>query len=325
MDDRSRWRGRLRVWRRRTIVLAWLALLAGNSATAATYTLHDDDSSLIGALQRITAEEGDMLIDLAPRYDLGQDELLLANPDKARWIPIGGQTVLLPTRHVLPQSPRSGVIVNLPERRLYWFVPQRSGSRQQVVTFPVSVGKLDWSTPVTVAQVVSRKENPPWYPPASIREEAAERGIALPDVVPAGPANPLGRHALYLNLPGYLIHGTNNPSAIGLRVTHGCIRLYPEDVEFLYRLLPESTTVTMVDQPVKVGWQGNNLYVEVHPPLEESHMSEDEQLVQAMALVRDAMTVHPDIRLKTWLIRRAVQRRDGIPVSVTSSSMDSSW
>ncbi len=305
--------------------MVWLVLLAAEHATAATYTLHDVDSSLVGSLQRITAAEGDMLVDLARTYDLGQDELLLANPGKTRWIPVGGQMVLLPTRHVLPQARRTGVVINLPERRLYWFVPQRPGSPQQVVTFPVSVGKLDWSTPVTVAQLVSRKENPPWYPPASIREEAAERGIALPDVVPAGSANPLGRHALYLDLPGYLIHGTNNPSAIGLRVTHGCIRLYPEDVEFLYRLLPESTTVTIVDQSVKVGWQGDSLYVEVHPPLEESDMSEDDQLVHAMALVRDAMTVHPELRLKSWLVRRAVQRRDGIPVSVTSNSIESLW
>lgn len=279
----------------------------------------------MGSLKVVTAAEGQMLVDLARVHDLGQDELLLANPGKSRWIPASGQQVLLPTRYVLPQTTRSGVVINLPERRLYWYVSGRAGNSSRIVTFPVSVGQLDWSTPVTSTQVVSRKKNPPWYPPPSIREEAAERGVVLPDVVPAGPANPLGNHALYLDMPGYLIHGTNNPSGIGLRVTHGCIRLYPEDVEFLYRFLPESSTVTIVDQSVKVGWQADTLYVEVHPPLEENNMSEDEQLVLAMDLIRDALADRPDTRLQSWLVRRAVQRRDGIPVSVTRNSVDVNW
>ncbi len=307
------------------VFIAVVGLSTWQLSFAATFKLPEGEANVVGSLRVVTASEGEMLVDLARSHDLGQDELLLANPAQSRWIPASGQQVLLPTRYVLPQTSRRGVVINLPERRLYWYVNGRAENSARIVTFPVSVGQLDWSTPVTTTRVVARKENPPWYPPPSIREEAAERGIVLPDVVAAGPANPLGDYALYLGLTGYLIHGTNNPSGIGLRVTHGCIRLYPEDVEFLYHFLPESSTVTIVDQSVKVGWQGSVLYIEVHPPLEESNMSEDEQLVLAMDLVRDALVEHPETRLQSWLVRRAVQRRDGIPVSVTSSLVDSQW
>ena len=307
------------------VFIAVAGLAIWQSLFAAIFNLPEDEADVVGSLMVVTAAEGEMLVDLARTYDLGQDELLLANPAQSRWIPVSGQQVLLPTRYVLPQTTRSGVVINLPERRLYWYVNERAGNRKRVVTFPVSVGQLDWSTPVTATRVISRKENPPWYPPPSIREEAAERGIVLPDVVAAGPANPLGNHALYLDLPGYLIHGTNNPSGIGLRVTHGCIRLYPEDVEFLYRFLPESSSVTIVDQSVKVGWQAGLLYIEVHPPLEERNMSEDDQLVIAMDLIRDALAERSHTRLQSWLVRRAVQRRNGIPVSVTKNPVDVNW
>lgn len=307
------------------VVFALLTPWVGQSGLATTYKLPHSGTDTVGSLKEITAAEGEMLVDIARTHDLGQDELLLANPAKTRWIPVGGQRIVLPTRYVLPQSSRNGVVINLPERRLYWYVEGRAGRDNQVVTFPVSVGRLDWSTPETITHVVRRKEHPSWYPPASIRKQAAARGIELPDVVPPGPANPLGDHALYLDLPGYLIHGTNDPSAIGLRVTHGCIRLYPEDVAFLYHYLPDSAAVRVVDQSVKLGWQGDTLYIEVHPPLEESEMSEDEQLVLAMSLVRDALADHPEVRLQSWLVRRAVQRRNGIPVSITHSPVDRQW
>lgn len=275
------------------------------------------DVDVVGVIRTKIAKEDESLLDLARRHDLGRDELFIANPELPHWVSIAGQQVVLPTRFILPADTRRGLIINLPEKRLYWFNRLNGPYDDLVYTYPVSIGQRDWTTPLGVTRIVARRENPSWYPPDSILQEAEAKGRPLPRIVPSGPANPLGAHALYLDLPSYLIHGTNNPLAIGMRVTHGCIRMYPEDVASVFRLVPTGTPVTIVDEPVKVGWHAGILYLEVHPPLEESELADDDLLVLAARLVKRATFGKPTTKVLSHIVRRAAVRQDGMPVAVT--------
>jgi hypothetical protein len=174
----------------------------------------------------------------------------------------------VPNRHI-PTPLRAGIVVNLPEHRLYYYPKPARGQPQQVVTFPVSIGKMDWRTPIGETRIIARQKNPVWYPTESVRREHAAAGETLPDRVPPGPDNPLGNRALRLAVGKgtYLIHGTNNPIAVGLAVTHGCIRMYPEDIEVLFDRVKVGTKVRIIDEPVKVAWVDGELLLEAHPPI----------------------------------------------------------
>jgi L,D-transpeptidase ErfK/SrfK len=205
---------------------------------------------------------------------VGYEALKRANPGVDPWLPGEGTRVLIPTQFVLPHAPQRGIVVNIAELRLYYFPDDGASASgttpagmRRVVTYPISIGQLDWSTPLGTTKVTGKVLNPSWYPPQSIRDEHAERDDVLPRVVPPGPDNPLGKHALRLALPSYLIHGTNMPSGIGMRVTHGCMRMFPWDIEALYKVVPIGTPVTIVNQPYKLGWTDQGLYLEAHPPL----------------------------------------------------------
>jgi L,D-transpeptidase ErfK/SrfK len=257
-----------------------------------------DGQEVIGDVQVISARYEDTFVALARTYDVGYEELKRANPDVDPWLPGEGTKITIPTRFVLPRAERRGIIVNLAELRLYYF-PADSGSApagavpgvRRVITHPISVGRMDWSTPLGITSVTGKVANPSWYPPQSIREEHAERNDILPRVVPPGPDNPLGKHALRLGLPGYLIHGTNKPQGVGMRVTHGCIRMFPEDIEALYKNVPPGTAVQIVNQPVKLGWADGSLYLESHPPLPESNVDgEDVDAANAAAVQESPLT-----------------------------------
>ena len=217
----------------------------------------------------VAASREETLLDIARRFDVGQEEILMANPSVDRWLPVEGAEVVLPAVYVLPRTPRTGLVLNVPEMRLYFYPPREPGQQAVVHTFPVSIGRMDWSTPLGHTRVVQKTENPSWHPPKSIIAERLSNGRPPPEVIPPGPDNPLGRFALRLGLPGYLIHSTNKPYGVGMRVTHGCVRMYPEDIEFLYPLVTVGTPVVILNEPVKVGWLGDTLFVEIHPPLEE--------------------------------------------------------
>lgn len=229
------------------------------------------ETEVVGRLQKVIASHEDTFTDIARRFNLGYDEMRAANPGIDPWIPGEGTEILLPTAHVIPDGPREGVVVNLPAMRLWWFGPPDDRGRQTVITHPIGIGRPGWATPLGRFHVISSKKDPAWYPPASVRREHAEAGDPLPDVVPPGPDNPLGRHAVRLSDPVYLLHGTNKPAGVGMRVSHGCIRLYPEDIEKLFDRLPPGTPVTMVDQPWLAGWQDGHLLLEAHPSLEDGH------------------------------------------------------
>jgi L,D-transpeptidase ErfK/SrfK len=243
-------------------------LLFAPLVSAATFVL-PEKGEVVGELATVVARHEDTLSDIARRYDVGYDQITRANPGVDPWLPREGTRVLLPTQFVLPSGPREGIVLNLPEMRLYYYPRPKRGQPRMVITLPVGIGREGWNTPVAKTLVVQKVANPSWYPPASIRAEHAAEGDPLPKVVGPGPDNPLGAFALYLGKRGYLIHGTDKPYGIGMRVSHGCMRLYPEDITSLYPQVPLKTPVYIVNQPYKAGWREGVLYVEVHPPLTE--------------------------------------------------------
>lgn len=290
-------------------------LVASVVANAREFPRPPQDVDLIGALSYARVQEGDTLLDVARRFGLGQNEIVIANPDLDRWLPEVGAEVLLPSRYILPRSQREGITLNVAEMRLYYYPPAPSEGEAVVITHPVSIGRMDWTTPLGRTRIVRKVRNPSWYPPESIREEAAERGETLPEVIPPGPDNPLGQLAMRLDIPGYLIHSTNRPYGIGMRVTHGCVRMYPEDIRALFEQVEVDTPVYIVDQPVKLGWLGDTLFIEIHPPLDEADMGEQELLRQAMDLVQGAFAQRPG-RIQGRALRRAVTERSGVPRAI---------
>ncbi len=290
----------LRHWGRGLALLV-SGLCALGGAGAASFVLPPADLALVGELQTTRADRAETLLDIARRFDVGQDEILLVNPDIDRWLPETGAEVRLPTSYILPDAPRRGLVLNLPEMRLYYYGERDEQGRPLVITHPVSVGRMDWSTPLGQTRVARKTENPVWRPPLSIREEALADGRELPELVPAGPDNPLGGYAMYLGVSGYLIHSTNKPYGVGMRVTHGCIRMYPEDIEQLYPRVPVGTPVHIVNQPIKLGWHAGTLFVEVHPRLDE-----DEE--QGPPLLRA-------------LLERIYAFADGLPLEVDGAAL----
>ena len=224
---------------------------------------------MFGEVQVIAARAEDTFSDIARSYGLGYDELVHANPGVDPWLPGEGTTIVLPTRFVLPDAPREGIVLNIAAKRLYAFQPGEGDAPPTVITHPIGIGRVGWATPTGRSTVIAKATDPAWYVPASVRQEHAELGDPLPAIVPPGPDNPLGRHVLKLDLPGYLLHGTNQPYGVGMRVSHGCVRLYPEDIERLYAATGLGTPVTIVDEPVSVGVRDGVHYVAARPQLED--------------------------------------------------------
>lgn len=294
-----------------------LALLAWQTvAPADTLLLPANGDTVVGSLGVTTSEHEDTLLDIGLAYDQGYREMRLANPKVDPWKPRTEAEVVIPSQYILPETPRQGIVVNIPEMRLYYYPRPKPGEPPVVITYPVSVGRQDWKTPHGVTTVVAKTLNPAWYPPESIRREHAADGDPLPRIVPPGPDNPLGQHALRLGRSGYLIHGTNKTFGIGMRVTHGCLRLYPKDIARLYGEVPVGTPVRIVNQPFKVGWRGGGLYLETHPPLDEDTEAFRDGFTQVVGLVTQATGEHA----VDWDgLQKAVSDRNGIPILITKA------
>ena len=298
-------------------LVAWLAVGTAGRAHATEYPLANTDDAVVGEDQTVMTVYEDTLYDLARAYSLGSEELIRVNPGIDPWLPGAGKMLVVPGRHILPPGPREGIVVNLPEHRLYYYPkPKRDGTRV-VITYPVSIGKMDWRTPLGLTHVIQKEKNPIWYPPESVRKEHAAAGDPLPARVPSGPDNPLGQYAMRLAAGNgtYLIHGTNNPIAVGLAVTHGCIRMYPDDVAALFPLIPVGTPVRLINEPVKVAWVDGELLLEAHPPVDaegqsfEPNLDEFSQLLQAK--VGDStVAIHWDYA------REVLQKADGVIATV---------
>ena len=274
----------------RMAALSVPALLA-TPLHASVYPLPADGSPVVGTDTSMQTVYEDTLPDLAHRYSLGYYEIIRANPGVDVWLPGAGTKLLLPGRRILPAGPRTGLVVNLPEHRLYYYPKPRKGEQPVVITYPVSIGKMDWRTPLGDTHVIAKIKHPAWYPPESIRKEHAANGDPLPKVVGAGPDNPLGDFALRLAAGNgeYMIHGTNNPTAVGMAVTHGCIRMYPEDVAAVFALVPVGTPVRLINEPVKVAWVNGQLLLEAHPPVDE-----------------EGQSIEPDVQLLSQMLDQAL-------------------
>ncbi len=306
------------MWQRRFtssgVILA--GLLFAQTGLADRYILPPSDVDLLGGIEYTTAEEEDTLLDIARRFDVGQNEIVLANPEVDRWMPREGTRVLLPKRYILPNTKHSGLVLNVPEMRLYYYSRPGRNRVKEVITHPISVGRMDWLTPLGDTRVVNKTKNPVWRPPKSIKAEHAAEGDPLPDVVPAGPDNPLGQYAIRLGVPGYLIHGTNKPLGVGMRVSHGCVRMLPEDIKSLFPRVRVGTPVHIVDQPIKIGWLAGTLYIEVHPPLEEEDQSYDAALEKTLDLIAGLdLSFRPGIDGR--VLRQALKQRLGYPVPIS--------
>jgi L,D-transpeptidase ErfK/SrfK len=256
-----------------------MILPAGLRADVFALEQKGDTPAVVGKISYYETAQEDTLSQVAEKQGLGYEEIVLANPDVDSWLPGAGKKVVLPTSYVLPNGPTSGVVINIAEYRLYYYY--KEGGQQFVATFPVSIGRMDWNTPIGKTSIISKVRNPSWYPPESVREEHRAEGRELPRIVPAGPDNPLGEYALRLGIPGYLIHGTNRPAGLGMRVTHGCIRMYPVDIEWFFPRASKGSSVRIVNQPYKTGWRGDDLYLEVHPMLQTG----DEDVAADMTMV----------------------------------------
>ena len=297
-----------------------LAFLLTASAAADEFPLPPPESDVIGETITTPADAQDTLLDVARRYGLGYEEITNANPGIDPWLPGAGTPVVVPKRRLLPRAPRAGIVINLPEHRLYWFPPPGAGKPPVVWTFPVSIGKMDWNTPLGRTTIVSKAKDAPWIPPKSVREEHEKRGEPLPPIVPGGPDNPMGRYKMALGIPGgaYLIHGTNRPAGIGMQVTHGCMRLYPEDIETLYGMVPIGTQVTIVNQPYKWGWHQGELLIEVHPALREDAVAPS-TLTDLTRLIVEATRAEP--LAIDWIGAERIWREArGIPTPVAAQT-----
>src|ERR1700735_4102313 len=257
------------------------------------------DSDIVGYVQRTTIGKEDTLPDIARRFDVGYEEMVTANPGVDPWLPGEGREVVVPTQFILPAAPHEGVVVNVAEMRIYYYPPHKKGEAQTVYTHPIGIGKVGWKTPEGTTKIVSRQKDPVWVVPKSVRDEHAEDGEKLPAQVPAGPDNPLGAYEFRLGWPSYLIHGTNKPYGVGMRSSHGCMRLYPEDIAVFFDLIPIGTKVTVVNQPYLFGWRDGTLYLQAYAVMEDDSRNWNKDRKRLLAKLlhpqeRGKITQHDD-------------------------------
>ena len=271
---------------------------------------------IVGHIKFYKTSSDETLIDIARSNNLAFPEIMSANEEiNDPWTIEEKTHILLPNRHLLPNVKREGIVVNKGDLRLYYF-----SSDNKVYSYPIGIGRGDWETPVGEAVVIGKKKNPYWTVPKSILEEEPH----WPKVVKPGPKNPLGKRAIYLSMPGYLLHGTNKPWGVGMKVSHGCIRLYPEGIEELYERVSNGDKVQIIDQPVKSGWEKNILYLEVHSMhpygLENSALIENNLRLLPQATESLQSTAGHHIANIDWKkVISIVRKASGIPEAILTN------
>jgi L,D-transpeptidase ErfK/SrfK len=287
---------------------------------SATFFLPTDGSNIVGQLQVVTADSRNTLLDIARHFDLGFEEITVANPGVSIWLPGEGTPIVVPTEFILPPRPWQGIVINIPQRRLYYFPRPKPKERATVVTFPIGTARPGWPTPLGSTRITAKYEDPSWFVPKSIQEEHRSEGEPdFPEYFPPGPDNPMGMLALKTGFDKIFIHGTNRPWGVGMRVTHGCIRLYPEDAAWLFPEVAVGTPVRIINQPVMVGERNKLLYLSVFEPVDGYSADQVSPLAQAM----DAVALYD--ALVDWnRVEQVVaaRRRVPIPVSVGAPSLD---
>jgi L,D-transpeptidase ErfK/SrfK len=303
--------------------LLFVPFAATDRACATTYALPANRSDSVitefeDNVPLTRAEQDETLLDVARRFLLGQTEIVRLNPEVDRWHVEKGEIIRLANQRILPDTPHEGITLNISEYRMYYYPPAQPGKPAQVMSYAHGIGRQDWKTPLGKTRITGKVKDPAWHPPESIRREHAANGDPLPAVVPPGPHNPLGAYRLDLGIPGgYLIHGTDIDKiyGIGMQITHGCVRMYPEDVEALYRSVPVGTPVYIVKQPIKVGWLDNVLYLEAHPDLEGETLTRDQRYASALNLIQKANgQVLPEF--DDQALKQALEQLNGNPVAI---------
>ncbi len=290
--------------------------LVSSHAMAAVFSLPQSQEALIGQVSHAAVQANTPMMQVGEKYDVGFNALQNANPQFNLAKPLATQSNMqIPEAHLLPNMPRQGIIVNLPEMRMYYFLP----SSNVVYTFPVGIGKIGNTIPIVTTEITRKKQNPNWIAPPDIREfDLKTQGIVVPPVVGPGPNNPLGPYAIYMKLPTYLIHSTIFPESIGKRASFGCIRMYQFDVQTVFQTVQRGMPVVILNSPVKVGWHSDHLYMEAHPPLQEHSSDVDSTLPGIVHAITQATTGKPvlvDWQQVTYL----AAARDGVPHDVAFS------
>ena len=294
-----------------TGTLAVLGLsLAFSNANAAEFTLPPSNDALLGKIQYTSPSMRDTPATIAQRYNLGVNAIVAANPGTTANSLGGKSTIKVATEFLLPPLPRKGIVVNLPEMRMYYY-PEGTN---EVLTYPIGIGRVGKMIPITNTAITRKTTNPTWTPPDDVREYNKQKGVELPDVMPAGPDNPLGNYAIYLKVPTFLIHSTIYPESIGTRASFGCIRMNETDIIAFYPIVKPGTTVAIIDMPNKIGWEGNALFLEAHPPLEEYATTHNiNELVETV----EASIPKGRVALVNWtLLSYLDEQPDGVPHKV---------
>lgn len=279
---------------------------------AASYELPPEGSNIVGRTQYHQVDEGETLAEIAKQYDVGFLSLMAANKGVDPFLPQPGYVLTIPTQIILPHVVRKGVVINLAELRLYYFEPNTN----LVHIFPVGIGRVGRDTPEMITTISQKRPNPTWTPPASIRKEYLAKGIELPAVVPAGPENPLGEYALRLahGAGDYLIHGTNKDFGIGLRVSSGCIRMDPKDIDWLFPKVTLGEQVRVINEPIKVSLEPDrSVFIEAHEPLTRSDGSKKSlTMPQELGWWLEEYE-HSDVKA-----RAAILAQNGVPIEIVA-------
>lgn len=298
---------------------AWLlasAAAADSSELPKGHFPLPQEGNMVGQVYTVTATEEDTLMDIARAHNVGYEEIRMANPDTSLWVPGEGTEVTIPGQFILPDEARTGIVINVAELRLYYYPEAGEGETPRVETYPIGIGRDAYNTPLGITETTMRLENPAWYPPESIRREAAERGDPAPSVVPPGADNPLGRFAILLDIPGYLIHGTNQPDGIGMRASRGCIRMHPEDIESVFWRVPVGTQVNIINSPIKVGWDASGRgYIQAFIATDENAYRMD-TLLNVVGLIEAHKSSSPQ-SADYEQVREVLERANGQIVPLT--------
>ena len=300
----------------------------GSSAPPASVPLQSDieknefdltgSQALIGELAVVESRENDTLPDIGRHFGLGYNDITAANKGVSAWTPRANSRVLLPLQFIVPDAPRKGIVLNVANMRMFYY-PRKE--RNKVYTYPVGIGRDGWNTPMGMTSVAVKTPNPDWHVPPSILREHAAKGHRLPSVVRSGPDNPLGYFAMRLAIGSYLIHGTNKPFGIGMQISHGCVQLYPENIEVLFKKTPVGTPVRIIHDPYLVAWHENRLYLEANEPLEKWSRSK-RQLKKQVSKELTKIAKQHNATVDWGRVDRVIDRAEGIPTPVLANSPD---
>ncbi len=285
------------------------------------FVLANDQQDLVGQVVVTKSRKEDTLSDIARRFNIGYEELVRSNPKVDPWLPGDGREIVVPTRFILPNAPREGIVINVAAMRMFFYPKRKPGEPQVVYTHPIGIGKVGWSTPEGTTRIIRKKKDPVWVPGPGVRAEHKENGEILPPVVGPGPENPLGNRAMYLGWSQFLIHGTNKPYGVGLRSSHGCIRLYPEDIEPIFDMAQVGDKVTVVNQPYLFGLENGELYLQNFDVLEDDPRDFKKK---QRALIDKAVSKHVLAQLKAakqaidyQIVAQHAHDPSGVPVSIS--------